>query len=206
MATTHVAIVLDRSGSMAPIAAETVTVINEQLEKLGNEKLTDKVTLVTFSTTVDAPHLLNTSDRFSAEDFKPAGWTALYDAIGETITNLQTLEQTDPDTAFLVIIITDGAENMSKNFNQTRLAGLIKELQDSKKWTFVYLGTKADLFTVEQTLNIPFGNVETFDTATAQEVLLNSPKMVSGTVLYNAARTEGRTCSVNYFGKPGLSS
>lgn len=197
---THVAFVLDRSGSMQNIREETVTVVNQQLEKVS--EVADRVTLVTFSTEVDAPRFIGAKEPLQTEDYKPLGWTALYDAIGDTITMLQQVEQQDEDTAFLVVVITDGQENMSKRFNRSRLASLIKELQDSKKWTFVYLGTKQDLFRIEQELNIPFGNVETFDRDTVADVYTNSPKFAAGLSSYNTMRGTGGSSMSNFFGKP----
>lgn len=201
MTTTHVAFVLDRSGSMANIRKETVSVINEQLAKIKADGLADNVTLVTFSTEVDGPLLIDASTVLTENDYNPSGWTALYDAIGSTVMGMQKLEQSDPDTSFLVIIITDGAENMSKKFSKARTAELIKELQDSKKWTFVYLGTKQDLFSIENDLNIPFGNVEIFARNTAEEIRYTSHILSANTTSYIDERKLGSTHSTNFFNK-----
>lgn len=197
MATTHIAFVLDRSGSMGSIRRETVDVFNQQLEKARGS--TDRVTLVTFSFTPDVPRFIGVNDKLAVEDYVPAGGTALYDAIGETVTMLQAVEQSDPDTSYLVIIITDGEENASTKYGRDSLSSLIKELQATDKWTFAYLGTKQDIFTINQTLGIPLGNATQFARDTVADVYRTSNIMASGVACYNDARGRGATCSVNFF-------
>ena len=75
--------------------------------------------------------------------------TALYDAIGITLTRALKLS---PERA-IICILTDGAENSSKEFNSDTSAALIKQARD-KGWEVTFLAANQDAFAVGSSLNI----------------------------------------------------
>ena len=91
-------------------------------------------------------------------DYRPDGTTALLDAIGATINDLQRSrgQELEADEAsVVVVIITDGYENSSKDYNHGQIASLIyKDLRQTGKWTFSYLGATLDAVEIAAKLNI----------------------------------------------------
>src|SRR4051812_5180522 len=104
--TVHVAIVLDRSGSMEECRDATIGGFNEYVDGIRQtaerEELAVKATLAIFNEEValryvDAPIARLT--RLSRKSYVPGGMTAMLDAVGETIERLRADE--DEEDAFL---------------------------------------------------------------------------------------------------------
>lgn len=202
---TRIAIILDRSSSMGALAEVAVHGFNQQVQSiLESAKDQDvRVSLVTFSSTVDSPQYWNESvERMKAlepKEYQPYGNTALYDAVGTTIEKLSKLpEASDADTAFLMVVISDGEENYSRTYTSQALASLIGVLQNSKRWTFTYVGANQDLAKVSQKLNIPIGNTFTF-TASNEGYGAMSGANSHATRAYMSARAAGATASTSFY-------
>lgn len=164
---TYIAFVLDKSGSMSAIRDVAVRGFNDQLDSITREASPNTfVSLVTFSTFV-TPIFFNRKvgqvEKLSFLNYKPEGWTALYDAVGYTISRLENESEYDFNTAFLVVIISDGYENRSTDYTSSSLANLIKRKQSSGRWTFAYVGANQDLSKVSELLHIPVGNTIRYD-------------------------------------------
>lgn len=146
---TYVAIVLDRSGSMAypkELKERTVIGYNEQVQQIKANATEGEyfVSLVTFNGEV-YEHIWNAPaeelKESTMESYKPGGATALLDAEGYVIDKLlRTTDPTDENNAYLVIVITDGHENSSLRFKADRLKSMKGDLS---KWTFTYMGCDA---------------------------------------------------------------
>ena len=164
----YIAIVLDESGSMNSIRGEAIGAFNQQVDiiKANSHDMETSVSLVTFSTVVGKPQLWNETDlklkHIGLNDYNPDGLTALHDAIGYTIEDLKKVKDIeDPSTSFLMVVITDGEENNSKKW-KNKVSGLIKEVQDTGKWTVTFLGANMDVDKVSRELHIPKGNTQVF--------------------------------------------
>lgn len=201
----YIAIILDRSGSMGSMRKEAVDAFNQQVKAIreGSKDMETKVSLVTFSTIADVPKIWNQAvgklKTLQESSYKPDGMTAMYDAVGETITKLKAVpDADDPNVSFLVVVISDGVENNSKRFNSAQVAELVKSLQDTNRWTFTYLGANQDLSKVSQSLNIPMGNTMSF--AATPSGLKNAASVNAvGTNSYLTSRMRGQTCSVDFY-------
>ncbi|RLG95321.1 hypothetical protein DRO27_03845 [Candidatus Bathyarchaeota archaeon] len=143
---TVVGMVLDRSGSMLTMWDEAVGAYNGQIEEFRNQLSTDDEILMVgtvFDTVVDV--VLKGVPVQDAEDLpkhvQPRGLTALYDAIGFTINEMQDTKVENDDKAYLLVVITDGLDNASKIVTQKKLASMLKELEDSGEWTVVFIGS-----------------------------------------------------------------
>lgn len=146
---TYIAFVLDKSSSMTPLKDSTISAFNEQLDEhrksgfLGGETT---LSLVQFSGTVEETFfnipVNEIEGSLDANQYIPNGSTALYDAIGYTINKLQRFDEPG-DVGFLVIVLSDGANNASKKYDQNQIASLKKELEDTGRWTFQYIGCDA---------------------------------------------------------------
>lgn len=205
---THIAIILDRSGSMESIRGETIAHFNEQIETVTKESagLDTSVSLVTFSSTVEivfANKSINEVKPLTLKTYTPNGGTALYDAVGIAINGLSDLQDINKkDTAVLVIILSDGGENASRTFTQAHIAEKIQTLQDTKRWTFTYLGANQDLAKIQEQLNIPKGNIQSF-VADAGGMLKATNMANSSSQAYYANRRIGETQSVGYYVEQG---
>jgi hypothetical protein len=155
--------VLDESGSMGPIAQAARDGFNEYLEEQVDHGGPTWWTLTTFSN--------HPRTRFAAipgaevrplgDDYSPHGMTALYDAVGRSITKTQRhLEKlgSDRPSDVIVVILTDGMENASHEWTARRVFDLITEAEDSG-WQFVFLGANQDSWSVAQNMGIRKGAV-----------------------------------------------
>lgn len=155
-------VVLDRSGSMGSTRKETVEGYNEYLSGLRKDKNTSYfLSLIQFDahggsiapdltvSYVDKP--LESVQPLTLEDYEPRGMTPLYDAIGECVRRVD--EKGRPVTT---VIITDGAENASKEFSLAAIKSLIAT-KESKGWKFAFIGADIDSFAAGGKLGISAG-------------------------------------------------
>ena len=122
---------------------------NEQMTVLRREtdNMETLVTLIEFDDQVKVRYEnVNVHEAIDLADWWVGGMTALYDAIGLGIKKVQDKLDDDPreNKAALIIIQTDGMENASKEYSQKQLLKMIKDLEATKKWTFVFLGEGID--------------------------------------------------------------
>jgi hypothetical protein len=85
------------------------------------------------------------------ENFKPRGGTALFDAIGKTIEDLNT----DRDVVF--VIITDGEENSSREYKREAIMKMI-ETQTEAGWKFLFLAANQDAIKAGGSIGIKASN------------------------------------------------
>ena len=197
--------ILDKSGSMSTIRNEIVDAFNQQVEtiKANSHDMETSVSLVTFNTEVDKPKIWNESElslkEITLNDYYPKGMTALYDAIGMTIDKLTKVEDiNDPLTSFLLIVLTDGEENASKNYNYRQIAEKIKKVQDTNKWTVTFIGANQDMNELSNQLNIPKGNVTSFD-ATSKGTQQAGFTVSMGLTSYYNSRRSGETMTHKFY-------
>ena len=84
--------------------------------------------------------------KLNKKNFEPRGMTALYDAIGTMINQTKTRlkqEQYKPKKV-LVVILTDGLENASREFSHTQIAKKIRTLENKHHWHFIFLAANQD--------------------------------------------------------------
>lgn len=162
----HVQIVLDRSGSMAPIALSTVDAINGFLSKQRKQSghlrvsLTDFDSQERFRIVTDAIPIAEMMD-LTPGDYEPRGGTPLLDAIGLAIERCTARTEADAEEDQMLVVITDGAENASTDFTGEQIARMVAAKQE-EGWTILFLGANQDSFTTGQGLNLPAGNTRDF--------------------------------------------
>ena len=166
---TEVIIVLDRSGSMTSIQDATVKGFNEFINEQKNAEGEAFITLVQFDDRYELNYkskpVNEVSDLVVGKTFVPRGMTALHDAIGKTINDIDT----DRDVTF--VIITDGDENSSREFTGAAVKKMIQSMEKDKQWKFVYLGANQDAVTVAKSYGISGQNALTY-TADANHTTL----------------------------------
>ncbi len=143
--------VLDRSGSMSGLEADTIGGFNSLAEKQKKEKGEAIITTVLFDDKYELLH-----DRINIKGIKPLtdkqyfvrGATALLDAIGITLTKIMnahenTLETERPEKTIFVIT-TDGLENSSIEYKYSKINSMIEKAKKDYNFEFIFLGANID--------------------------------------------------------------
>lgn len=176
MKTIYYQLILDRSGSMERVREQTISSFNEQISAI-RQLVKDfpeqpvRVSLTLFNDRIDfllqeqEPQAIQPLTR---KDYEPNSTTSLLDAIGMSVTRLQTKIQeqlTAGEAEVIVVILTDGHENSSRNYHLAQIAGLIRELEATGNWKFSYLGATLDAIDVAARMNIDSKYSASFDIA-----------------------------------------
>lgn len=143
--------ILDRSGSMRALVDDTIGGYNSFLEKQRNEPGTAEVTTVLFDDKyekiVDSVNLAEAPDMTSNE-YYARGMTALLDAVGRTISD--TLGKMEKEgicpekRRVLFLIMTDGKENDSKEYDKATVKALIDKTTEAYGWNYIFMGANID--------------------------------------------------------------
>jgi Mg-chelatase subunit ChlD len=147
---TDVTIVLDRSGSMEAIRSDVVGAFNAFVHDQQQLPGECRLTLVQFDDEYEvvcrARPIAEVPD-LNHDSFVPRGSTALLDAIGRTIRELdkRLVDEGGPDREVraLVAILTDGLENASTDFKRDDVFRMIKE-RTEQGWAFLFLAANQD--------------------------------------------------------------
>jgi len=149
-------VVLDRSGSMQSCKVVTIEALNTYLKELKKEKIWNaSLTLSTFdSISIDIPisrRPIKRLRKFSLDLLQPRGGTPLFDAIGLAIHDLDQIKESTDENKVLVIV-TDGYENASREYTSENISSKIKEKEEAG-WLIIYLGADHDAFKQSNSLN-----------------------------------------------------
>ena len=152
MSTQHIALVIDRSGSMSGKEGDTIGGINACIEELKNQKETTDEIYITLKW-FDHEQLIlhdkidiNQYNPLAVSDFKPRGQTALLDAMGDTINHFITMKQSNP-TAFnscIIYVATDGLENCSRKYTKSGMKTLIESAKNNYDIMVIYMAANQD--------------------------------------------------------------
>ena len=166
---TDITIVLDRSGSMASVADDTIGGFNRFLTDQRNAPGSAVITLHQFDDQFETPikaQDVKTAPELTGKTFVPRGNTALLDAIGRAIgdtgSRMQALSENDRAEKVVMVIITDGQENASHEYNHAKVFEMIGHQRDKYKWEFVFLGANQDAIKAATHLGMAAGNAMTY--------------------------------------------
>lgn len=147
---TDITIVVDRSGSMTSMRADAEGGINEFIRSQKTQPGQANLTLVEFDTQID--FVYRGIPLTEAKDYKlvPRGGTSLLDAVGQSINTteerLAKLAEADRPGVVIMVVVTDGGENASKEFKRDQIRSMVEHQTNTYKWKFVYLGANQDAF------------------------------------------------------------
>ena len=152
---TEIVFILDKSGSMAGLEADTIGGYNSMLAKQQKEEGQALVSTVLFNERQTVIH-----DRASLEQVKPitdqeycvGGCTALLDAVGGAIHYIGNVHkyarEEDRPEKTLFIITTDGMENSSRYYGYDRVKEMVERQKQKYGWEFLFLGANIDAVSV----------------------------------------------------------
>ncbi len=147
---TELVYILDSSGSMYELEADTIGGFNSLIEEQKKETGSAYVTTVLFNNEIAVLHdrmVLSDVPKMTTKDYVAKGSTALLDAVGETIVHIKDIHkyarEEDRPAKTLFIITTDGMENASRNYDYKSVKNLL-EVQKGLGWEFIFLGANID--------------------------------------------------------------
>ncbi len=156
---THISVILDRTGSMESIRDDTIGGFNAFLNAQKADPGLASLTLVQFDSQdpyeiVHQFKPLTEVPELTRETFVPRASTPLLDAIGRGINDLEKsladITENERPSRVVMVLITDGQENASREFRKDQIEKMIKEKQEKAAWQFVFLS--ADLAAIGDAL------------------------------------------------------
>ena len=152
-------IIIDESGSMQSIKRAAIDSVNETIQTIrsAEQKHSEQehyVSLVSFNddvkTIYDCVEVEQVKE-IDDETYQPSCCTALYDAMGISLSKLR--KRVAESDKVLVTVVTDGYENASKEYSGKAIKALVDELK-AKGWVFAYIGANQDVEAVAATISI----------------------------------------------------
>jgi hypothetical protein len=186
---THLYFLLDRSGSMTSIAAETRAGFDAFVAEQRTVPGRCRVSLSQFDDEYEEVYVDRDLALVPPLDLAPRGSTALLDSLGRLIVTagerLAALPEPERPGTVVVGVMTDGYENASKDWTHPRIKQLIAHQTDVYGWRFMYLG--ADQDAIEEGMKMGFAAARsmTYARGSADKALASLSKNVGA---YRAAK------------------
>ena len=148
---TELVFIIDRSGSMSGLEADTIGGFNGLIDKQKAEPGEAYVSTVLFSSDSKVVHdrvPLQQVAPMTRRDYCPMGCTALLDAVGGAIHHIGNIHKyarrEDVPEHTLVVITTDGMENASRRRSLEEVRRMIERQKSRYGWEFIFLGANID--------------------------------------------------------------
>lgn len=148
---TEIIFILDRSGSMGGLEADTIGGFNSMMRKQASEPGDALVSTLLFDNDVEVIHdRLNIKDvpEITSKEYYVRGCTALLDAVGGAIKHISMIHKyarkEDIPEKTLFIITTDGMENASRLYSYDDVRSMVEHQKSKHGWEFIFLGANID--------------------------------------------------------------
>lgn len=155
---TLIAVLLDRSGSMSSVKDDAEGGFDTYVDAQRAEPRETVVTLAQFDTEYQVVYQNLPVAQVPKLALVPRGATALYDAIGRLITDVGSELSATPEEQrpgkVIVVVITDGHENSSKEWTHAAVSAAITRQEQTYSWEFLFLGSNMDAVAIGSALGI----------------------------------------------------
>ena len=148
---TEIVFILDRSGSMSGLEADTIGGFNSMIEKQKKENGEALISTVLFDNVSEVIHdrvPVQKVEPMTDKDYSVRGCTALLDAIGGAIHHIGNIHKyariEDVPEHTLFVITTDGMENASRRYDSEKVKKMIERQKEKYGWEFLFLGANID--------------------------------------------------------------
>ncbi|HYN07411.1 MAG TPA: vWA domain-containing protein [Vicinamibacterales bacterium] len=169
---TDITVILDRSGSMEVRRSDAIGGFNALVDDQKVQPGVAALSLVQFDTSYQVSFTAKTPvdvPALTMETYNPSGGTALLDAMGKTISatgqRLAAMPEADRPGKVIVVIITDGEENSSREFTYPQVNEMIGHQRDVYQWEFIFVGTNQDAIASAAKIGIAPGSALTYGTS-----------------------------------------
>ncbi len=159
--TTELVFIIDRSGSMHGLEADTIGGFNSMLEKQRKVEGHAYVSTILFndkSVVIHDRENIKKVQSMTRDQYQVGGCTALLDAVGGAIRHIGGIHKyarkSDVPEKTLFVIITDGMENASHQYSAGRVKEMIKHEQEKYGWEFIFLGANIDAVSAANDIGI----------------------------------------------------
>jgi uncharacterized protein YegL len=163
---TDITVVLDRSGSMQAVYHQTVEGFESFVAKQKHTEGNCRMSLVQFDTVYQWVYRNKPIHKVPHLRLQPRGGTALLDAMGmaitETAARIERMNEASRPARVIVVIITDGMENSSREFTREEVFSLVRHYTDKADWQFVFLGANQDAIREATKMGIDSGAAMTY--------------------------------------------
>ena len=163
---TDITLVIDRSGSMEEIHSDAEGGVNAFIREQSQQQGEALLTLVQFDDEHEFVHRGIPVKQVPAYTLVPRGGTALLDAVGRAINQtgerLARMPEADRPGLVILVIVTDGEENASREFSKVRIKKMIQRQQQKYNWHFTFLGADQDAFAEAGGIGIPANGAANF--------------------------------------------
>ena len=207
----NVALVLDDSGSMGSIARTAEGVFNSWLARMKAEAISKgqetNISIITFGQKIDvkSAHQPSAHVRPIAHYYPRQGRTALFEGVDKSIDVLsEAVELRQYDDSYLVLVVTDGEENMATTSYINKVVRRIKNKQGEGNWTFVFMLPPGSRIHFCSKNGIPTDNAIEWEQSErgVREVEVHTS---TGLTNYYDSRAKGSRSVANFFVQPDLS-
>ena len=161
--------ILDISGSMKSIIDSSISGFNSFIEEQKTIEGDAVVSTVLFNHKYQILYEdkdLKNCELLNKDIYVPDGRTALYDTIGfiinKEIDKLGSTSVEERPEKTLCVVLTDGYENASHEYDSIKIKTLIEEMKKDFSWEFIFLGANIDAFSESSKIGVTFGNTFNF--------------------------------------------
>ena len=158
---TELVFILDESGSMSGMEADTIGGFNSMIEKQRREAGEAYVSTVLFSNESRVIHdrvALSRVEPLTDQQYAPAGCTALLDALGGAIHHIGNVHKyarvEDVPERTIFVITTDGMENASRQYTKGEVKAMVERQKERYGWEFLFLGANMDAISAAEGIGI----------------------------------------------------
>lgn len=191
-------LLLDMTGSMMEHKTETLEAFNKYVDGLKGDRETKgfKFTFSVFNSDIGVENIVSQVamkdvPMLTLENYKPAGLTPLFDAIGRAIDEAD--GEANAGDAVLIVIQTDGFNNASQEFTHGAIQSLIQD-RTKQGWQFVFLGCGIDAMEAGGAIGIAPGNTLSYVGA---DVVNTMSRVTRSTVAYAAMDSKASSSFVS---------
>ena len=161
---TEMVFILDRSGSMGGLEADTIGGFNSMIERQKKEEGECLVSVVLFDHYIDVLYdriPLADMPVMTEKEYFTRGSTALLDALGGAIHHIGNVHkyarEEDRPAKTVFVITTDGMENSSIHYKARKVKEMVKHEQEKYGWEFLFLGANIDAIEVANAYGLKKG-------------------------------------------------
>ena len=158
---TELVFILDESGSMSGMEADTIGGFNSMIDKQRREEGEAYVSTVAFANESRVIHdrvRLDEVEPLTRRDYTPGGCTALLDALGGAIHHIGNVHKyaraEDVPEHTIFVITTDGRENASHRYGRREVKDMVERQKARYGWEFLFLGANMDAIAAAEDIGI----------------------------------------------------